>query len=162
MSFGDKLCELRKAKGLTQEQLANMIGVAKSTLTGYEKNNREPNIPTLKKIAVALNVMVEELLGIESPKIPVQAVSDDEIALLNDYRLLNTQGKDYITITMAMAVGSYASDIETTDTIKSTATTDTVRMFRAAKSDDNKEGGIVDMPRATLEKLRKAPTAEEI
>ena len=41
--------EQEKEKGLTQEQLADMIGVAKSTLTGYEKGNREPDVMKIKK-----------------------------------------------------------------------------------------------------------------
>lgn len=46
MEFGDRLREARVNKGLTQEQLAQKIGVAKSTLAGYEKGNREPILVT--------------------------------------------------------------------------------------------------------------------
>ena len=46
MSLNDRIKEARLRNGMTQEQLADKIGVAKSTLTGYEKGNREPNIPT--------------------------------------------------------------------------------------------------------------------
>ena len=48
MSLNDRIKEARLRNGMTQEQLADKIGVAKSTLTGYEKGNREPNIPTLE------------------------------------------------------------------------------------------------------------------
>lgn len=41
MTFGDRLKEARNKKHLTQEQLANELGIAKSTLAGYEKGNRE-------------------------------------------------------------------------------------------------------------------------
>lgn len=50
MSLNDRIKEARLQNGMTQEQLADKIGVAKSTLTGYEKGNREPNIPTLRKL----------------------------------------------------------------------------------------------------------------
>lgn len=40
MTFGDKLREARKNKGYTQEQIAHLLGIAKSTYTGYEKGVR--------------------------------------------------------------------------------------------------------------------------
>ena len=36
MSFSDNLCELRKLKGYSQEELADMIGVSRQTLSKYE------------------------------------------------------------------------------------------------------------------------------
>ena len=63
MTFGERLRWHRKKKKFTQEQLAQKIGVAKTTITGYEKNNREPDVLKLKKIAEALEVSVDELIG---------------------------------------------------------------------------------------------------
>ena len=54
--FNDRLKEARLSSGLTQEQLANEIGVAKSTVTGYEKGNSEPNMVTVQRIMETLNV----------------------------------------------------------------------------------------------------------
>ena len=56
MGLNDRIREARIQNHLTQEQLAEKIGVAKSTLTGYEKGNREPNIPTLMKIMEVLHL----------------------------------------------------------------------------------------------------------
>ena len=61
MEFGDRLREARVNKGLTQEQLAKKIGVAKSTLAGYEKGNREPDVFKIKKIIEALGIDAERL-----------------------------------------------------------------------------------------------------
>ena len=66
MTFGERVAMFRKERGMTQEQLAKMIGVAKSTLAGYEKNNREPNIFTITKLTEVLNVSGNELLGIDT------------------------------------------------------------------------------------------------
>lgn len=63
MLFGEKLAKARKEKGLTQEQLAEMIGVAKSTLTGYEKGNREPDVIKIKKLIKILEIDADYLLG---------------------------------------------------------------------------------------------------
>ena len=65
MTFGERLKAARSQRGYTQEQLAQQIGVAKSTLTGYEKGNREPDVFKIKKIVEALNVDADYLLGIE-------------------------------------------------------------------------------------------------
>ena len=56
MAYIDRMKEARKRKGLTQEQLATMIGVAKPTYNGYEKGNSEPNMLTLTKIMNVLEV----------------------------------------------------------------------------------------------------------
>lgn len=56
MTFGSRLREARLRRGLTQEQLAQEIGVAKSTLTGYEKGNREPDIAKIKRLLETLRI----------------------------------------------------------------------------------------------------------
>lgn len=68
MTFGDRLRKARLQKGFTQEQLAHQIGVAKSTLTGYEKGNREPDLFKIKKLLKVLEVDSDYLLGIEQEK----------------------------------------------------------------------------------------------
>lgn len=68
MTFGDRLREARLHNGLTQEQLAQRIGVAKSTLTGYEKGNREPDVFKIKRILEVLGVDSDYLLGVSREK----------------------------------------------------------------------------------------------
>lgn len=62
VTFGERLKMFREQRGLTQEQLAEKIGVAKSTVTGYEKGNRTPDVAKIKKLAAALEVSGDELL----------------------------------------------------------------------------------------------------
>ena len=79
MNFGERLREARKAKGYTQEQLAVIIGVAKSTLTGYEKGNREPDVFKIKALSQALDVSAGYLLDIENKSdAPIEASDTDE------------------------------------------------------------------------------------
>ena len=56
MPFNERLKEARIAAGYTQEQAADKIGIAKSTLAGYETGSREPSIPTVEKIMQVLSV----------------------------------------------------------------------------------------------------------
>lgn len=65
MNIGKNLKKCRKEKGLTQKQLAELIGVVASTVTKYENNQLEPNINTLMKISEALDVSMAELIGKE-------------------------------------------------------------------------------------------------
>ncbi|MGO5166399.1 MULTISPECIES: helix-turn-helix domain-containing protein [unclassified Candidatus Paralachnospira] len=63
--FNENLKESRLKAGLSQKDVAEKIGVAKSTYSLYESGNREPNVNTIKKIADCLNVSADTLLGIE-------------------------------------------------------------------------------------------------
>ena len=93
MSFGDRLKQYREDKGLTQEQLAGMIGVAKTTITGYERGNRTPDVDKIKKLSAALGVTGDDLLdtGIGSKETPV--VSPEAMKLAQDYDGLDGHGK---------------------------------------------------------------------
>ena len=83
MTFGERLKFFRENKQLTQEQLAEMIGVAKSTITGYEKNNREPDVLKIKKLAYALDITGDDLLGIEPQK--STDFSREDLEVLSNY-----------------------------------------------------------------------------
>ncbi|WP_258088149.1 helix-turn-helix domain-containing protein [Weissella fangxianensis] len=61
----NRLKELRKAKGLTQHQLANELGISQQSYARYEKGDREPNIATLIKLADYFDVSVDYLIGHE-------------------------------------------------------------------------------------------------
>ena len=56
------LAKIRKEKGMTQEALANKVGVLNTSICNYETGIREPGLDTLKKLATALEVTVDELL----------------------------------------------------------------------------------------------------
>ena len=64
--FNENLKWAREQKGLSQKDVAEKIGVAKSTYSLYESGNREPNVQTIKKIADVLGVSADELLGIDT------------------------------------------------------------------------------------------------
>ena len=52
----ENLRAARERKNMTQKDVADNIGVAKSTYSLYESGNREPNVQTIKKLADLLNV----------------------------------------------------------------------------------------------------------
>lgn len=57
-----KLKRLRKARGLTQKQLAEKVSVAWATIARIEIGNRRPSLQLLERLAKALKVKVAELL----------------------------------------------------------------------------------------------------
>lgn len=63
MEFNEKLQELRKAKGLTQEELAQSLYVSRTAISKWESGRGYPNIDSLKAIAKFFCVTVDELLS---------------------------------------------------------------------------------------------------
>ena len=63
---------------MTQKEVADSIGVAKSTYSLYESGNREPNVQTIKKIADTLNVSADDLLGLNEQPTTMAAHFDGD------------------------------------------------------------------------------------
>jgi len=63
MEFNEKLQELRKQKGLTQEELATSLYVSRTAISKWESGRGYPNIESLKAIAKFFSVTVDELLS---------------------------------------------------------------------------------------------------
>lgn len=63
MEFHEKLQELRKRKGLTQEELAESLYVSRTAISKWESGRGYPNIDSLKAIAKFFSVTVDDLLS---------------------------------------------------------------------------------------------------
>ena len=63
MEFNEKLQELRKQKGLTQEELAQSLYVSRTAISKWESGRGYPNIDSLKAIARFFGVTIDELLS---------------------------------------------------------------------------------------------------
>lgn len=61
-AFGNHLRELRKQKGISQEQLAELTGLHRTYLGGVERGVRNPTLLTISKIAKALHLSISEIL----------------------------------------------------------------------------------------------------
>lgn len=109
--FSDMLLFLRKRQSLTQEELGNALGVAKSTISMYEQGSRKPSFEMLEIIADYFNINMDTLVGSSDlPKVPPSSftLAPDERQLVDDYRSLTPPGQEYIRQTMAMAKVSYS------------------------------------------------------
>ena len=83
MNFGEKLKSLRKSKNMTQTQLGNNLGVAKSVISYYENGDRYPSYDVLVKIAHTFHVTTDYLLDMEKSRtLDVSDLTDNDIAVL--------------------------------------------------------------------------------
>lgn len=85
MEFKDRLRATRKQKQISQEKLADLLGLTKQAISHYERGTRFPTNPDiLLAISDILNVSTDYLMG--KTDITTQLLSESEFALLTAYR----------------------------------------------------------------------------
>lgn len=94
MTVGERIKKARLEKGYTQLQLAEMIGVAKNTITGYETGTREPDSSRITAIANALNVSGDYIIGTEYDWLPSSAA----MKIAAKYDKLDQHGRELIDL----------------------------------------------------------------
>ena len=75
MELGEKLQELRRQKGLTQEELAEILYVSRTAVSKWESGRGIPNIESLKSISKYFSVSIDELLSGEE----ILAAADEDL-----------------------------------------------------------------------------------
>jgi transcriptional regulator with XRE-family HTH domain len=75
-NFSENLIRIRKLKGLSQKDLANLTGISSRMIYHYENHVSHPSIEKIDIIAKALNVSISELIGIEFSKINKNETED--------------------------------------------------------------------------------------
>lgn len=78
MKFGEKLLELRKKHGLSQEELGNRLNVTRQTISNWELGVTSPTAEQLKLLSKELQVSIDELLDNEIKNIVVEKISNTE------------------------------------------------------------------------------------
>ncbi|WP_394405328.1 helix-turn-helix domain-containing protein [Streptococcus sp. 20-1249] len=68
MLFNENLKQKRLERGLTQQEVADILGVFQGSYANWEKGNREPNFDNLIKLAEIFYVTTDELLGYKVKK----------------------------------------------------------------------------------------------
>lgn len=62
----NRVRDLRTAKGMTQEDLAEIIGVSRQTINAIEKEKFDPSLPTAFKMAKLFDLPIEQLFQFEA------------------------------------------------------------------------------------------------
>jgi transcriptional regulator with XRE-family HTH domain len=71
--IGERLIKLRKAKKLTQTDLAELCGVSRNSIVNWETEKSEPKISDIQKLAKILDASLNDLIGQEVPLISAQS-----------------------------------------------------------------------------------------
>lgn len=91
--FDDRLKNLRKAKGATQADVAEALGIKESAYSNYEKDLREPNAVVLKAMSKYFGVTIDYLLDCHTGFV----ASRSEQEHIKKYRTLDPYGKKAVT-----------------------------------------------------------------
>ena len=94
MEFNEKLQELRKSKGLTQEELAQEIFVSRTAVSKWESGRGYPNIDSLKELAAFFSITVDELI---SPNEIITAAGNEKQELIGKYTTFSCHVLDVFT-----------------------------------------------------------------
>lgn len=90
MGFSEQLRKARIASGLTQQQVANAMGITNSTYCGYETGKRQPDVQKIKQLSKILGISGDALLETGYERVSTDEckhnVKDDDIkfALFGD------------------------------------------------------------------------------
>ena len=72
IKFARKLKMVREARRLTQAELSQKTGLHQTAISHFETGGREPCLANLRRLAVALRVTSDDLIGIGQTKAPTQ------------------------------------------------------------------------------------------
>ena len=78
MEIGNKIMELRKKNGLSQEELAEKVGVARQTISKWELGETSPDLKQSKELAQIFKVSLDELTNNDINNILIEKVSNTE------------------------------------------------------------------------------------
>lgn len=68
LTLGKRLREARESKGLTQKELAELLGISAATLSKYENDTQAPSADTLGNMSVILGISMNKLtMGFDDP-----------------------------------------------------------------------------------------------
>ncbi|MCK8098671.1 helix-turn-helix domain-containing protein [Bacillus sp. 2CMS4F] len=84
MNFSTKIKKLREEKKMKQQEVADKLGIARTTYASYEQGKREPDHETLIKIADYYNVTIDFLLRGESQETQDKIFNEEARRILED------------------------------------------------------------------------------
>ena len=94
---------LRNQRGISQNKLAEIVGVSQQSINKYENHDVEPDIATLIRLADYFKTSVDFLIGHTEINHIIEKVEHcdlncDEIELIKNYRKINAKEKDSIKL----------------------------------------------------------------
>lgn len=115
MTIGKRIAQLRKEKGLTQEDLAGMMEVSAQAVSKWENDQTCPDITSLPKLAKILGVSVDELLSGKEENAPIAQILPPEerkdIKEMMLRLLVDSSDGDHVKINIPMALVQVALEL---------------------------------------------------
>ncbi len=96
MSFPQRLKAARLAAGRSQQEIADALGVDKTTYSGYETGRRQPDLFRLRRLSQVLEYSADQLLELG----PAGAPSPEEWERVKKYRLLDAHGRELVDMVL--------------------------------------------------------------
>lgn len=156
--FAKRLKELKEAGNISPRKFANEIGISKSDLASYECGEKEPSLSMLNTLADYFGVTVDYLLGRDSFSIDHQALQNSVAKSTSNLYALSLKEHEIIEAyrdqpEMQPAVDKLLNIYEDTNSVK---------VYRAAKSEESHPDEIISISRERLQKLKDAPETDDI
>ena len=131
MEFNEKLQSLRKAEGLTQEELAEAIYVSRTAVSKWESGRGYPNIDSLRELSRFFGVTVDELIR---PDEIITAAEDEKRALIGGYTAFICGMLDALTAMLLFipVFGNGSSDGQSRSLFGMSGTADWIKITYAA------------------------------
>lgn len=146
-----KLKELRKSKGVSQEEAANALGVSFRAYQNYEYEQREPNIEMLNKMADYFGTSVDKLLGRENKE---QTALDELVGQFNMDLLEKKIVENYFALPKKMR-GDLMTFLE--KSVKEVTEESKNIYLKASRSIDDRGPEIVTLTPEQKKRLDEAP-----
>ena len=159
MTIGKRIAALRKEKGLTQEELAQHMGVSGQAVSKWENDQTCPDISALPKLARLLGVTVHELLEGKEETPAVRVLPPAERKDLKDMMLrvtVDSADGDRVRVNLPMAlvevaveIGMEMPQINGQDALKGVDLNKVLRLVR-----EGLVGNLVEVDSADGDKVR--------
>ena len=159
MTIGKRIAALRKEKGLTQEELAQHMGVSGQAVSKWENDQTCPDISALPKLARLLGVTVDELLEGKEETPAVRVLPPAERKDLKDMMLrviVDSADGDRVRVNLPMAlvevaveIGMEMPQINGQDALKGVDLNKVLRLVR-----EGLVGNLVEVDSADGDKVR--------
>ena len=106
MKIGNKLNQLRKLSGMTQEQLAVKIDVSRQTISKWESDSTSPDLDSIVKLSRIFHVSLDDLLGETETSVTNR---NDEQITLEDLMKINLHNRKMTLLLMGGLIFVMAS-----------------------------------------------------
>ncbi|MCR5805150.1 MAG: helix-turn-helix domain-containing protein [Clostridia bacterium] len=113
MEFNEKLQELRKNKGMTQEELAEELYVSRTAISKWESGRGYPNIDSLKEISRYFSITIDELICSDEM---ITVAENEKKELISKYISLICNALDILTAIL-LFIPAFGNGTDTPDTV---------------------------------------------